>query len=176
MSWDLPMGYKHNFCTSDSDQLGYYPWQIQMKSGFEYWKMWGVVSSMETKPLVWLQLGRKIWDKKDRLAKVILGKSVKSESQALWPQKRHGHSLRLNTPKLGQAHLCYDSSDWPGNSAPVVMYQFMFPAFRKPSAIKVRGGNFGHMNLWMKSTSVWSFFHKWWQILTYIMAQVDDMS
>ena len=41
--------------------------------------MWGVVSGMETQPLVGLQLGGDIWDKKDRLARVILGKSVKSE-------------------------------------------------------------------------------------------------
>ena len=77
------MGYIHNFCTSDSDQLedekGYYPWQIRMKSGFEYCEMWGVVSGTETQPLVGLQLGGDIWDKKDRLARVILGKSVKLE-------------------------------------------------------------------------------------------------
>ena len=77
------MGYIHNFCTSNSDRLedekGYYPWKIQMKSGFEYCEMWGVVSGMETQPLAGLQLGGDIWDKKDRLARVILGKSVTSE-------------------------------------------------------------------------------------------------
>lgn len=61
MSWDLPMGYIHNFCTSNLDQLedekGYYPWQIQMKSGFEYYEMWGVMSGVETRPLMGLQLG-----------------------------------------------------------------------------------------------------------------------
>ena len=83
MSWDPPSGYIHNFCTSDSDQLedkkGYYPWQIQMKSGFEYCEMWGVVSGTETRLAPGLQLGSDIWDKKDRFAKVILDKSMKSE-------------------------------------------------------------------------------------------------
>ena len=77
------MGYIHNFCTSDSDRLedekGYYPWQIWMKSGFEYCEMWGIVSGTETQLLAGLQLGGDIWDKKDRLARVILGKSVKLE-------------------------------------------------------------------------------------------------
>ena len=41
--------------------------------------MWGVVSGTETRPLAGLQLGGDIWDKKDRLARVILGKSVKLE-------------------------------------------------------------------------------------------------
>ena len=41
--------------------------------------MWGVVSSTETWPLMGLQLGGDIWDKKDQLAKVILSKSAKSE-------------------------------------------------------------------------------------------------
>ena len=63
----------------DEDEKGYYPWQIWMKSGFKYCEMWGVVSGTETQLLVGLQLGRDIWDKKDRLAKVILSKSVKSE-------------------------------------------------------------------------------------------------
>ena len=44
------------------------------------------------------------------------------------------------------------------------------------STIRVKHGDFRHMNLWMKSTSVCSFCHTWWQNLTYIMAQVDDMS
>ena len=83
MSWDLPTGYIHNFCTSNSDQLedkkGYYFWQIWMKSGFEYCEMWGVVSGTETWPLTGLQLGGDIWDKKDQLARVILSKPVKSE-------------------------------------------------------------------------------------------------
>ena len=77
------MGYIHNFCTSDSDWLedekGYYPWQIQMKSRFEYCEMWGVISGTETQPLAGLQLSGDIWDKKDRLARVILGESVKLE-------------------------------------------------------------------------------------------------
>ena len=42
--------------------------------------------------------------------------------------------------------------------------------------IRVKHGDFRHMNLWMKWTSVCSFWHKWWQILTYSMAQRDDMS
>ena len=83
MSWDPPSGYIYNFCTSDSDRLedekGYYPSQIRMKSGFEYCEMWGVVSGTETCPAPGLQLGSDMWDKKDRLVKVILGKSVKSE-------------------------------------------------------------------------------------------------
>ena len=83
MSWDPPSGYIHNCCTSDSDWLedekGYYPWQIWMKSGFEYCEMWGVVSGTETHLAPGLQLGGDIWDKKDRLTKVILSKSVKSE-------------------------------------------------------------------------------------------------
>ena len=41
-----------------------------------------------------------------------------------------------------------------------------------PATIRVKHGDFRHMNLWMKSTSVCSFCHKWWNI----MAQVDDMS
>ena len=41
--------------------------------------MWGVVSGVETRPLTGLQLGGDIWDKKDWLARVILGKSVKLE-------------------------------------------------------------------------------------------------
>lgn len=57
---------------------------LKMKRGiilgrFEYCKMWGVVSGMETRPLPGLQLDSNIWDNKDRLMRVILSKSVKSE-------------------------------------------------------------------------------------------------
>ena len=80
----IPMGYIHNFCTGNSDWLedekGYYPWKFQMKLGFEYCKMQGVISGTETWPLVGLQLSRDMWDKKDRLVRVILSTSVKSES------------------------------------------------------------------------------------------------
>ena len=41
--------------------------------------MWGVVSGTKTHPAPGLQLGSDMWDKKDRLVKVILSKSVKSE-------------------------------------------------------------------------------------------------
>ena len=41
--------------------------------------MWGVVSGTETCLAPGLQLGGDMWDKKDRLTKVILGKSMKSE-------------------------------------------------------------------------------------------------
>ena len=73
----------HIFPKAEADRLeneqNYYVWSIRMKNAFETCEMWGVVDGSETIPSddTANMAKRRIWIKKDNLAKAMITQCVK---------------------------------------------------------------------------------------------------
>lgn len=85
MPWDMPTSSAAIFPKSDSDRLeneeNYYVWSIRMKNAFESCEMWEVVNGSETTPPedVFHSDNRRIWKKKDTMAKAMITQCVKAD-------------------------------------------------------------------------------------------------
>ena len=75
----------HIFPKAEADQLkneqNYYVWSVHMKNVFETCDMWGVVNGSETIPAddTVHAAKRRIWIKKDNLAKAMITQCIKTD-------------------------------------------------------------------------------------------------
>src|SRR6202050_3842441 len=84
-SWDMSASSAHIFPKAEADRLkneqNYYVWSVQMKNVFETCDMWGIVNGSETTPSddTAHTAKRRIWIKKDNLAKAMIMQCIKAD-------------------------------------------------------------------------------------------------
>src|ERR1700728_1375885 len=84
-SWDMSASSAHIFPKAEADRLeneqNYYIWSVRMKKAFETCEMWGIVDGTETIPSddSANMAKRRIWIKKDNLAKAMITQCVKAD-------------------------------------------------------------------------------------------------
>src|SRR6202453_2207240 len=84
-SWDMSGSSAHIFPKAEADRLeeeqNYYGWLVRMKKRIETCSMWGVVNGSETIPSddTAHAAKRRIWIKKDNLAKAMITQCIKAD-------------------------------------------------------------------------------------------------
>src|SRR6202050_910150 len=84
-SWDMSASSAHIFPKAEADRLknkqNYYVWLVRMKNAFKTCDMWGVVNGSETIPSddTAHAAKRRIWIKKDNLAKAMITQCIKAD-------------------------------------------------------------------------------------------------
>src|ERR1700729_751354 len=84
-SWDMSASSAHIFPKAEADRLqneqNYYVWSVRMKNAFETCEMWNIVNGSETIPSddTTNATKRRIWIKKDNLAKAMITQCIKAD-------------------------------------------------------------------------------------------------
>src|ERR1700722_4882615 len=98
-SWDMSASSAHIFPKAEADQLeneqNYYVWSVQMKNAFKTCEMWNIVNGSETVPLddTTNATKRRIWIKKDNLAKAMITQCIKADLVIKVAHAKHAKEL-----------------------------------------------------------------------------------